>query len=130
MGLKKKIKKIRRSMIKDLTLILTSILLSISIIFFFTKEHPRIVVVDKSELYKEFVLAISKSVGSDNDEEIAQKIEIHKIAVGSFNTQIAKTAQDNNLIILNKNNVIAGGLDQTDEARELLKQLMKGVDHE
>ena len=118
-------------MIKDLSLILVSVLLSSLVtIFFLVKEPPSIVVVDDELLFRDFIIAISKSVGSSDQAEIEEKIKIHKVAVDSFNKKIDQIALEQNLLVLKKRVVMGGSEDQTKQAQELLKGLMEEVSHD
>lgn len=115
-------------MVRDAMLVLISSFLSVVIVsFFFIKEPPKVVVVDTSKLFFEFVIAISNSIENEEKAEIDKKIEIHKKAVDVFNKEIVEIAKERNLIILDKRTVIGGVEDQTDQAKDLLKNLMDGV---
>src|SRR5690606_31162844 len=109
-------------MIKNITLILASSLISIIITALllgsfnqrFNKLEsdvanlPQIVVVDTKELYRDFVISIQESIeGSNLSEEeekaqIAEKVEKYKTAIDLFNTEIVNIAAKNKLIILDK----------------------------
>ena len=118
-------------MIKDLSLILVSILLSSLVtIFFLIKEPPSIVVVDDELLYKDFIIAISKSIESSEEKEVEEKVEIYKVAVKEFNDKIDQIAKEKNIVVFNKKAVMGGSEDQTGQAQELLKGLMEEVSHD
>lgn len=118
-------------MIRDLSLILVSVLLSsIITIFFLVKDPPRIVVVDDQVLFKDFIVAISNSIESSDQDEIEKKIKTHKVAVDIFNERIDQIATERNLLVLKKSVVMAGSEDQTNQAQKLLGELIKEVEND
>ena len=116
-------------MIKDILLISIAVLISsIVTLFVLTPDHPTIVVVDQKALFKDMVLKISNSVESQDEKEIAKKVQKYEASLKNFQQKMAEIATENNLVILYKDNVIGGAVDQTQEAQILLKELMEEVD--
>lgn len=112
-------------MIRDISLILVSVLVSSLItIFFLVKQPASVVIIDDELLFRDFIISISNSIKTSEKEEIEAKIKIHKQAVDIFNDKIEEIAQKNNLLVLKKSAVMAGSEDQTKQAQELLNGLM------
>ena len=113
-------------MLRDLNIMVVSTIIAITVTTLMLQNQiPKIVVIDNNKLMQEFIISIGKNAKSDDPEELKKQIHSHENKLEEFNLQIVKIAQEQNLVILAKESIIAGGEEQTEEARELLRELLK-----
>ncbi len=109
---------------KEFYLIIISVFISVTVNFFLTEKPPRIVVVDKDEIFRQFIIQVQKATSSDDEKTLMLRLEKYKNVTVLIDKKMEQIAREKNFIIFPKGNVL-GGEDATLQAKQLLSDLMK-----
>jgi hypothetical protein len=109
---------------RDLYLVLTSVVISVIVTLFLTEQQPKIVVVDRDEIFKSMVVKIEQATATDDEKTLELKLEKYRNTKDLLDHKMAEIAKEKNFIILPKDRVI-GGEDLTDQAKSLLSDLIE-----
>jgi hypothetical protein len=110
--------------IREIYLITISVFISVTITLLLSKQPQKIAVIDRDEIFKSMIVEIQKATANENEAEMMARLHKYKDTEKLLDHEITKIATKKNFIILPKNNVI-GGEDLTDQAKELLTDLIK-----
>jgi hypothetical protein len=117
-------------MVRSILIVLFSLILNTLITVNFLVEKPqRIVVIDNEKIFKEMVAKITKDTEGANEAEIASEVKKYDNIFKKFQKELSEIANQNNVVVLHKYNVIGGALDQTEEAKSVLLRLMEQERH-
>ena len=96
-------------------------MISISFCFLFLAKTPqKIVVIDRKELLREFIVNIAKSMDSNDEETVRKRTKIYKKKLEELDLRIDQIAKEKNLIVLDKAMILGGGEDQTEYTKTIL----------
>ena len=109
---------------RDIYLIAISVFISVTATLLLSGQSPKIVVIDRDEIFKSMIVQIQQATANDDEEAMMAKLQKYKNTKELLDREITKIAKKRNFIILPKNNVI-GGEDLTNQAKELLSDLIK-----
>lgn len=113
-------------MIKNLTIIIISLILNSFITIFFLYEKPqKIVVIDNEEIFQEMVAKITRDTDGADERAIEQEVAKYDDVLKKFQQELAFIAEKNNLVVLHKYNVLGGAIDQTHQAIQVMLNLME-----
>jgi hypothetical protein len=109
---------------RGIYLIAISVFISVTATLLLSGQSPKIVVIDRDEIFKSMIVQIQQATANDDEEAMMAKLQKYKNTKELLDREISKIAKKRNFIILPKNNVI-GGEDLTNQAKELLSDLIK-----
>ena len=109
---------------KDLYLVLISVVISVTVTLLLAERSPRVVVVDRDEIFKSMVVKIEQATATDDEKTLELKLEKYRNTKDLLDHKMAEIAKEKNFIILPKDRVI-GGEDLTDQATSLLSDLIE-----
>ncbi|MBT4922414.1 MAG: TrbI F-type domain-containing protein [Rickettsiales bacterium] len=113
-------------MLKDISVILITLMLNVLITVYFLVEQPQqIVVIDNEKIFNEMVLKITKDTEGAGEEEVELEVKKYDNIFKKFQAELSDIAIENNIVVLHKYNVIGGAIDQTEEAKTVLLDLME-----
>jgi len=106
------------------TLALSSILIASTLLVLFPRDYLRhsIATVDKESIQGQFVRQLAE-VGATPHQVAHSTQKFHTL----FNQVLTETAAQKRLVILRKNDVVAGAIDITDDVRSRLGQAMRNA---
>lgn len=109
---------------RDLYLIIISVVISVVTNLYITGTPTKIVTIDEGDIFRDLIIAIQQETKADNEEVLEEKTKKYQGIRDILNKRLARIAQEKNFIILSKKDVI-GGEDLTRQAQLLLEDLVK-----
>jgi len=88
-------------------------------------NNLKIAFVDLDKIYKDFITKTAKEIKDKN--LIEKEAKIFNQAIGIIKTNLTKVSQHNNLLIFNRNHILAGGEDHTDKVQKSIDHIIKNL---
>ena len=93
------------------------------------KQNLQVAYINLDQIYKDFIINTAKNSKEKNNQEaeviIKQEGKLFNQAINILTKNLTKISKQQNLIILNKSNILAGGEDHTEKFKSSLDQIIK-----